>query len=106
MYFQGKICHQIKFANMASFLGQLVYQLGGEGIDKGGWWGISLFQPAASITLSEYMKMCCNIQLIIYQCFRKEIKNKSDGIYEAMKMDKKEVRDKIDNEYGGENRDR
>ena len=31
------------------------------------WMVVLLFKPAASITISEYMKIWCNIQVIIYQ---------------------------------------
>ena len=35
-------------------------------MDIEGGWGILVLQQAASITLSEYMKIWCNIQVIIF----------------------------------------
>ncbi len=39
-------------------------------------WGLSYIYPAASITLSEYMKICCNIHLIIYLPSTLQFRNK------------------------------
>ena len=44
-----------------SFIGQFIHPVGGEEIP------LSLFKPAASITLSKYKKIWSNIQVMTYQ---------------------------------------
>ena len=61
----------IQVAKRTSFIGQFIHTAGGQSLDKR---GVSLFQQAANITLSEYMKIWCNIQVIIYPIlFRGEV---------------------------------
>ena len=48
------------------FIGQLEYPVEGERWGKGVGWRVSLFLPSASITLLEYIKIWCYIQVIIY----------------------------------------
>ena len=70
---QGKNCRQFCLLILVNWSVRLSSRRGG---DKKGWMKVSLFQPAASITLSEYINIWSNIQVIIYPLCRKwEFKN-------------------------------
>ena len=56
------ICRQFRLLTRISFFGQFVYPVDGEGM---GYLGLKGVPPATSFTLLEYMKICCNIQVII-----------------------------------------
>ena len=62
---QGKKC-QFRLLKWTSFIGQFVYPVGGWGnwVISGGW-GKSLYNPATSFTLLEYMIIWCKIQVMI-----------------------------------------
>ena len=67
-YDKGKF----RLLTWASFVGQFVHPAGGEGSKggKGGGLGVSLFQPALSFTVLEYMIIWCKNQVIINQLTR------------------------------------
>ena len=50
-----------------SFIGQFINPLVGEGMWYKGW--ISIFYPATSLTLLDYMIIWCKVQVIIYPLF-------------------------------------
>ena len=59
------ICQEVIFGPDLLVSSFMQYQV--SGWFKGSGWGVSLLQPAASFTLLEYMKIWCNIQVIIYR---------------------------------------
>ena len=55
---------QFRLLTWTSFILQIIYSVGGQSM------GVVLSKPAATITLLEYVKMWCNIQVIIYPVLR------------------------------------